>query len=100
MCKRCDKAIADTEWWEPFVPLSHETPKQYLSRATHFDDYGMNFVMMKIDRAKDLVTVGDAFGILAVRHQYEPGQYAVQVLRDLVFLAYTQEFENLVEGSL
>lgn len=94
MCKKCETAIQDLEWWEPFVPLSHETPKQYLSRAMHFDDYGMNFVMMRLDNPADLVTVGESFHILAVRHQYEPGQYAVQVLRDLVLLAYTQEFED------
>lgn len=94
MCKKCETAIQDLDWWEPFVPFSHETPKQYLSRATHFDKYNMNFVMMKLETAEDLVTVGESFNILGVRHQYEPGQYAVQVLRDLVFLAYTQEFED------
>jgi hypothetical protein len=95
MCKKCETAIANSDWWEPFVPLSHETPKQYLSRARHFDEYGMNFVMMRLDNPSDLVTVGHAFNIIAVRHQYEPGRYAVQVVRDLVFLAYTQEFEDL-----
>ena len=89
-----EAAIADMEWWEPFVPLSHETPKQYLNRAMQFDQYGMNFVMMKIDPAEDLVTIGESFRILAVRHQYEPGLYAVQVLRDLVFFAYTQDWED------
>ena len=99
MCKTCEKAIQLSEWWEPFVPQSHETPKQYLRRASHFDDYGYQFVMMKLDSVEDLVTVGESFKILAVRHHYEPGQYAVQVLRDLVFLAYVQEFEDLLEGG-
>jgi len=94
MCKVCEDAIRETEWWEPFVPQSHETPKQYLVRAHHFDEYGMNFVMMHLENAEDLLTVGNAFDILAVRHQYEPGLYAVQVIRDLVFLAYTSEFED------
>ena len=99
MCRTCEKAIEWGEWWEAFVPQSHETPKEYLSRARHFDDYSYNFVMMKLDTVEDLVTVGESFKILAVRHQYEPGQYAVQVLRDLVFLAYVQEFEDLLEGG-
>jgi hypothetical protein len=94
MCKRCETAIENSDWWEPFVPLSHETPKQYLSRARHFDKYGMEFVMMKVAFGADLITVGESFHILGVRHQYEPGMYAVQVIRDLVFLAYTQEFED------
>jgi len=94
MCNKCEKAIEVGDWWEPFVPQSHETPKQYLVRAHHFDEYGMNFVMMCLDNAQDLVTVGESFNILGVRHQYEPGLYAVQVVRDLVFLAYTQEFED------
>ena len=97
MCKVCDKAIAVREWWEPFVPQSHETPKQYLRRASHFDDYGSQFVMMQMNNAKDLVTVGESFKILAVRHKYEPGLYAVQVVRDLVFLAYSQEFLDRAE---
>jgi len=94
MCTKCDKALAVSEWWEPFVPQSHETPKQYLRRAYHFDDYDMNFVMMKLESPADLVTVAEAHNITGVRHQYEPGQYAVQVIRDLVFLVYTTEFED------
>ena len=97
MSKVTEKAIAELDWWEPFVPLSHETPKQYLARAKDFQKYGMNFVMMRLDDPNDLVTVGHAFDIIAVRHRYEPGQYAVQVVRDLVFLLYTQEFEDMAE---
>jgi hypothetical protein len=94
MCKKCDNVLAVAEWWEPFVPQSHETPKQYLGRAGHFDNYGMQFVMIKIDTPDDLVTVGMACSILGIRHAYEPGQYAVQVIRDVVFLAYSQEFQD------
>ena len=97
MCKVCDKAIAISEWWEPFVPLSHETPKGYLKRASHFDDYGVQFVMMQMNSASDLVTVGESFKILAVRHVYEPGMYAVQVVRDVAFLAYSQKFLDMAE---
>ena len=94
MIKKRNKALAVSEWCEPFLPQSHETLKQYLERAYHFDDYDINFVMIKLESPADLVTVAEAHNITGLRHQYEPGQYSVQVIRDLVFLVYTTEFED------
>lgn len=81
----------EEEWFERYLPKAEEAMDDYLRRVTMFKE--MEFVMMKINQA-ELVIVGESFCITKVRHLYVPRLFAVQVIRDLIFLCYTEEYEG------
>jgi len=82
--------MENQEWWEPYMPRFEETWQDYIRRATGFD---REFVMMKHE-PNDIDIIGRAHQLLATRHTLVPGVYCCFVIRDLVFLAYTEEYEN------
>lgn len=77
-------------WWEPYVPKLDEAWDDYVRRATGFD---LEFVMMKHE-PNDLDLIGRAHQLMATPHAFVPGKYVVAVIRDLVFLVYSEVFEN------
>ncbi len=80
----------DDKWWEPYMPKATETYQDYLRRAIGFD---REFVMME-HKPDDIDIIGHAHKLMATRHVHVPGYYVCFALRDLVFLAYSKEYEN------
>jgi hypothetical protein len=79
------------EWWIEYVPRDLESMEVYLERVTASEE--MEFVMMRLTE-EDLEVVGKSYEITAIRHAYIKGLYAVMVIRDLIFLTYTDRWSN------
>ena len=82
-------AISDDNWWLKYTPQPLESMEVYLNRMSNRED--MEFVMMAVTE-EQLRIVAQSYEITAVRHAYESGLYAVMIIRDLIFLTYTERF--------
>jgi hypothetical protein len=79
------------DWWVKYLPAALESYEVYIQRVTGYDE--MAFVMMKLSE-DDLDVVGRSYDITKVRHAYEKRLFAVMVIRDLIFLTYTERWSN------
>ena len=79
------------DWWIRYVPAALESHEVYVQRVSSYDE--MSFVMMELSE-KDLDVVGRSYDITKVRHSYEKRHFAVMVIRDLIFLTYTERWSN------
>jgi hypothetical protein len=79
------------EWWLEYVPAALESMEVYLKRVASSEE--MEFAMMRLTE-EDLEVVGKSYEITAIRHAYLKGLYAVMVIRDLIFLTYTDRWAN------
>ena len=78
-------------WWIKYVPKDLESMEVYLKRVTNYPE--MEFVMMRLEE-EDLDVVGKSYDITAIRHSYLKSRYAVMVIRDLIFLTYTDRWRD------
>lgn len=78
-------------WWVSYVPRNLESMEVFIERVTGYRE--MEFSMMEVS-VEELEIVGRSYEITAVRHAYERDLYAVMVIRDLVFLTYTDRWGN------
>ena len=81
--------LGQDEWIREFVPGATDSYQTYLENATAFPEY-MNFAMMKVS-PEEVEYVAKAFDIIKTPHSQGDG-YVVQVVRDLVFLIYSEEW--------
>jgi len=79
----------NVDWWKVYVPTPLESMEVYLNRVTKYDE--MEFVMMKVTY-DELDIICQSYEITKVRHAYQPRSYAVMVIRDLIFLTYTERY--------
>lgn len=78
-------------WWVSYVPRNLESREVFIERVTGYRE--MEFCMMEVS-VEELEIVGRSYEITAVRHAYERDLYAVMVIRDLIFLTYTDRWGN------
>jgi hypothetical protein len=81
----------DNDWWLKYVPAALESMEVYIERVSRLEE--MEFVMMKVSY-DDLEVVARSYDITKVRHAYEARLYAVMIIRDLIFLTYTEKWSN------
>ncbi len=79
----------NVDWWTVYVPTPLESMEVYLNRVTKYEE--MEFVMMKVTY-DELDIIRQSYEITKVRHAYQPRSYAVMVIRDLIFLTYTERY--------
>jgi hypothetical protein len=77
------------DWWLKYVPTALESMEVYLKRVTDFEE--IEFAMIEVTE-EELETVIASYKILKPRFAYQPRLYSVMVIRDLIFLAYTERW--------
>lgn len=80
----------ERDWWKKYVPRDGETFSEYIERVGDYIE--QNLVLLQTEAA-DLVTVASAYRINRFRFDFKEGCYTVLVLRDIVFVNYTLEWE-------
>jgi len=83
-------------WWEEFTPAANESNRAYVDRMVQVDGY--HFVMKEVTNM-ELLTLAQAYQIAGFRHGFKPGEYAILVVRDLIFCAYGTDFEQIKAHS-
>jgi len=79
------------DWWLKYVPTALESMEVYLKRVTDFEE--IEFAMIEVTE-EELETVLASYEILKPRFAYQRRLYAVMVIRDLIFLAYTERWQK------
>jgi hypothetical protein len=82
--------MQDDGWWWAYMPKPQETYQDYLRRALSFD---LAFVTMK-HTPENIEIIAQGQALLATRHYHWPRRFVCFAIRDLVFLAYSEEYEN------
>ena len=81
--------LGQDDWIVEFVPKKKDTFDTYLKRAMRFPEY-MNFVMKQVTQ-EEVELIAKAFDVMKSPH-VQGEKYVVQVVRDLVFLLYSEEW--------
>lgn len=81
--------LGQDDWIVEFIPHPKDSYKTYLKRALEFPEY-MSFAM-KRGSQEEVELVAEAFDIIKTPHS-QGDRYVVQVIRDLVFLFYSEEW--------
>ena len=81
--------LGQDDWIAEFIPTKKDTFKTYLKRATRFPEY-LHFVMKQVSQ-EEVELVARAFDVMRSPHS-QGDRYVVQVVRDLVFLVYSEEW--------
>ena len=81
--------LGQDDWIREFVPTRKDTFDTYIKRAIKFPDY-LHFVMKQVSQ-EEVELVARAFDIIKSPHS-QGDRYVVQVVRDLVFLVYSEEW--------
>lgn len=87
--------MTDTDWWIDYMPTTNETMQAYLDRMLampEFADDDMHLVLME-HAPDDLAIIARGQHLLGTRHTFSPGRFCVMAIRDLVFCAYTAQWE-------
>ncbi len=78
--------------WEEFTPAANESNRAYVDRMVQVDGY--HFVMKDVTNM-ELLALAQAYKIAAFRHSFKAGEYAILVVRDLIFCACGTDFEQI-----
>ena len=80
----------ERDWWEKYIPRGEESFADFIERVGNYIE--TNLVLFTTE-AKDLRTVAEAYEINRFHFSFRAGAYTVLVLRDIVFVNYTLEWE-------
>lgn len=80
----------ERDWWKKYVPKDGETFSDFIERNGNYIE--ANLVLLQTE-SSDLVTVASAYRINRFRFDFRENAYALLVLRDIVFVNYTLEWE-------
>ena len=81
---------AEKDWWKKYIPREGETFADFIERVGNYIE--TNLVLFQTE-SPDLVTVASAYRINRFHYDFKTGAYTVLVLRDIVFVNYTLEWE-------
>lgn len=81
---------SEKDWWKKYIPVEAEPFADFIERVGNYIE--TNLVLFQTD-APDLVTVASAYRINRFRFDFKTDCYTVLVLRDIVFVNYTLEWE-------
>ena len=83
--------LGQDEWIREYVPTKKDSYQTYMKKMLRFPEY-MDFAMMKVS-SEEVEYVAKAFDIIKTPHSQGDG-YVVQVIQDLVFLIYSEEWSG------
>lgn len=78
------------KWWEKYVPREGESFRDFIDRVGDYLE--MNLVLFKTE-IPELVEVASAYRINRFHYAFKENCYTVLILRDLVFVNYSLEWE-------
>jgi hypothetical protein len=84
------------DWWREFIPAEDESNEDYVDRMCAVDGY--YFVMKEVTNM-ELAQLAQAYEIAKFRYGFRPGEWAILIVRDLIFCAYGSNFEQSGDAS-
>jgi hypothetical protein len=82
-------------WWEKLLPSPNESNEEWIDRVCMIDDY--HLVMKEVTNI-ELAQLAAAYEIAKFRYSFRPGQWAILIIRDIIFCAYGTDFEQTGEN--
>lgn len=77
-------------WWKNYLPAENESNEDYVDRMCATD---LHFVMKEVTNM-ELAQLAAAYEIAKFRYGFRPGEWAILIIRDLIFCAYGSDFEQ------
>jgi hypothetical protein len=77
-------------WWTNYLPHENESNEKYVDRMCATD---FHFVMKEVTNM-ELAQLAAAYEIAKFRYGFRPGEWAILIIRDLIFCAYGTDFEQ------